>query len=94
VNVPQEVELLQSMAGVAKDLTLTGFMVWFIWQMMTGKIVRREELDQANKRTELCEANSNWWRDRYLTLGDTTRESITTLKSTVEVGLAAIRRPG
>jgi hypothetical protein len=89
----QEVELMQNIASIAKDLTLTGFMLWFIWQMMAGKIVRREELDQSNKRTEICETNSTWWRDRYLALADTTRESIATLRSTIEVGLAAARRP-
>jgi hypothetical protein len=70
-------------------------MLWFIYQMMTGKIVRREELDQSNERTKTAENNTIWWRDRYLAAVDTTRESIATLRTTVEAGLASLigRKP-
>jgi hypothetical protein len=87
-----EIELLKDAASIAKDLTLTAFMLWFIFMMISGRIVRREELDQANRRTETADAKSDWWRDRYLAVVDVTRESISSLKATVEAGLAAIRR--
>lgn len=87
-----QLQILATIAGVAKDLTLTAFMLWFIVMMLTGKIVRREELDQANKRTSDAELKSDWWRDKFLGLVDTTRESISTLRTTVEAGLAALRR--
>lgn len=90
--MPQEVEQLRNIVGFAKDLTLTGFMLWFITQMLWGKIVRREELDQANKRTEVAEGNVTWWRDRHLAAVETTRESIATLKTVVESGLSATRK--
>jgi len=86
----ETLDALQAVASIAKDLTLTTFMLWFITMMMMGKIVRREELDAANKRTEVAEANSVWWRDRYLSATDTAKESIASLRTTVEAGLAAL----
>ena len=86
----QELELLGTIAGIAKDLTLTTFLLWILFMMMTGRLIRREELDAANKRTDTAEANSIWWRDKFLAAIDTTKESISTLRTTVEAGLAAI----
>jgi hypothetical protein len=85
-----ELELLGSLASIAKDLTLTTFLLWVLFMMTTGRLIRREELDQANRRTETAEANSVWWRDKFLAAIDTTKESIGTLRTTVEAGLAAL----
>jgi hypothetical protein len=92
--MPPELELVGQVANIAKDITLTGFLLWILAMMMTGKLVRREELDQANARTTTSEANAVWWRDKFLGVVDTTKESISTLKATVEAGLASLgRRP-
>jgi hypothetical protein len=90
-GTPPELQLLGSVAGIAKDLTLTTFLLWILFMMMTGRLIRREELDSANKRTEQAEMKSDWWRDKFLGVIDTTRESISTLKTTVEAGLSALR---
>jgi hypothetical protein len=88
----QNLDIAAQVAGIAKDLTLTGFLLWILYMMMSGKLIRREELDQANARTSTSEANATWWRDKFLSVVDTTKESISTLKATVEASLAALRR--
>jgi hypothetical protein len=91
--VNNELEMIGTIAGIAKDLTLTTFLLWILFMLMSGRLIRREELDSATKRTEQAEANSVWWRDKFLGAIDTTKESIATLRTTVEAGLAAIRGP-
>lgn len=78
-----EVELLQSVLGIAKDLTLTSFLLWFLFLLMTGRVVRREELDTAVKTVEKADAKADWWRDKYMGNEQSAKEVLATQGSTI-----------
>jgi hypothetical protein len=83
-------DILKASIGIAKDLTLTSFLLWVLVMMMTGRLVRREELNTAIANTRECndnvvkaDAKADWWRDKYLAQEDNTRQILTTQGATI-----------
>lgn len=83
-------DVLKTVGSLAKDLTLTSFLLWVLVMMMTGKLVRREELDTAVAQTNVCNTNvekaegkADWWRDKYLDQDKDTRKILTTQGATI-----------
>jgi hypothetical protein len=100
-------EVLANIATIAEHLTVVGLLLWVVTMFLTGRIIRREELDAERVRTETERTNGTFWRDRYLGVFTTAQESIsslsritegirdamTSLRATVEAALSNNRRP-
>jgi hypothetical protein len=90
-------DLLKAVAVLAKDLTLTSFLLWVLVMMLSGKIVRREELDtavsriaEANANTTKAEGKADWWRDKYLDQDAGTKQVLMTQGATIAALKATI----
>jgi hypothetical protein len=77
-------EVLANLATIAEHLTVVGLLLWFVTMFVTGRIIRREELDAEQKRTTVERENGTFWRDRYLGVFNTATESITSLRQITE----------
>lgn len=90
------IEALKTAISIAKDLTLTSFLLWVLIMMMTGRIVRREELTTAIDNVDKAEKKADWWRDKFMDTDRGVRDVLTTqgatiasLKSTLDAVLAS-----
>lgn len=79
--------LIASAFSVAKDVTVTGLLLWFVRMLLTGDIVRRAELDAANIRTETATKEATYWRDQFHSERQTAREAVSSLRETIETAI-------
>ena len=79
--------LIASAFSVAKDITVTGLLLWFVRMLLTGDVVRRSELDDANERTETAKTEATYWRDQFHAERQTAREAVASLRETIETAL-------
>lgn len=98
-------EVIRNLSVVAGSLTVTGLLLWFVVMFLTGRILRREELEAERKRsaedltkererTAAERQDGLFWRGRYLEVFGTAQESITALRQTTEAtrdGMTALR---
>ena len=77
-------EIIKNVATIAGQLTVAGLLLWFVVMFLTGRIVRREELEAERERTNTERENGIFWRDRYLGVFGTAQAAITTLQQTTE----------
>lgn len=79
--------LIASAFSVAKDITVTGLLLWFVRMLLTGDVVRRAELDAANVRTETERTEKVYWREQFHAERQTARDAIKSLGDTVETAI-------
>lgn len=79
--------LVASAFSVAKDITVTGLLLWFVRMLLTGDVVRKSELDSANTRTEAAKTEATYWRDQFHAERQTAREAVASLRETIETAL-------
>jgi hypothetical protein len=79
--------LVASVFSVAKDVTVTGLLLWFVRMLLTGDVVRKSELEAANKRTDDQATEARYWRDQFHAERQTAREAVASLRETIETAL-------
>src|SRR5688572_26113796 len=75
--------LVASAFSIVKDATVTGLLFWFARMLITGQIVRKDELDQANERTKTAEGNAKYWEGKFHEERETVKEQVGSLRETI-----------
>lgn len=90
--------LVASAFSIAKDVTVTGLLLWFVRMLLTGEVVRKAELDACNDRTNTAQQEALYWREQFQNERQTAREAVASLRETIEtamrVATAQPRRQG
>lgn len=84
-------ELAASVFSIAKDVTVTGLLLWFVRMLLTGDVVRKGELEAALKDKETERQNGKYWEGKFHEERLTVKEHVNALRDTVETAMA-IRR--
>ncbi len=84
-------ELAASVFSIAKDITVTGLLLWFVRMLLTGDVVRKGELEAALKDKEIERQNGKYWEGKFHEERQTVKEHVSALRETVETAMA-IRR--
>lgn len=79
--------VIASVFSVAKDVTVTGLLLWFVRMLLTGDVIRKAELDAANIRTETAKTEATYWRDQFHAERQTAREAVASLRETIETAI-------
>lgn len=86
----QELQVAGQVFSVVKDITVTGLLFWLVFLLMTGRLVRREELDRERAERETCTRTGDYWRDKYLEAIGTAKAAVETVKVQIDALSAAV----
>jgi hypothetical protein len=84
------IDAIKGTVGIAKDLTLTGFMLWTLMMMITGKIVRKGELDTAINNITKADQNADWYRNKLFDDETKTKDLVVAQGAAITAQSAAI----